>query len=46
MSKTKFFEAIVFGISTIGMAYACKFFGDTVLQIALSIFGDYFCVFH
>ena len=31
--------ALTFGFSGIGMAYLCKYLGNTVLQLALSIFG-------
>ena len=31
--------ALSFGVASIGLAYMCKYLGNTVLQLALSIFG-------
>ena len=31
--------ALVFGFASFGLAYACKYFGEAILQLALSIFG-------
>ncbi len=33
------FLGLGFGVATVGLAYLCEYFGDTVLQVALSIFG-------
>jgi hypothetical protein len=32
-------KALSFGIAAIGLAYLCQYFGNTVLQLALSLFG-------
>jgi hypothetical protein len=28
-----------FGVAAIGLAYLCQYFGNTVLQLSLSLFG-------
>ena len=34
-----FFQAIVLGFITVGLAFLAPVLGDTVIQIALSVFG-------
>jgi sodium-coupled monocarboxylate transporter 8/12 len=33
------FEAFVFGVATVGIAYLCQYLGSSMLQISLSLFG-------